>query len=228
MFWKKNCIYCSHNNVYQLNDGMLKCGNCKKKYSPSRINKIITLIYAFCNDESALSCSKRLHLSYVSVQGYYEKFRHLCAEICELEYNKVREKSCEYEEYFYLEHSKRKENKAVFDAHNFLTFDYERHIYNILMPPLKKYKQQFLEDNLENVYANEFSRFKRNSRIIKVSRKKNKIESFWNFLENSILHYKGVSFESFPLYLKEMEFKFNHTLEEKQNLLQDHYFKRIS
>lgn len=225
MFWLKECIYCTH-VLYKLNDGMLKCSFCKKKYSPSRVNKIFTLINAFCHDESTLSCSKRLHLSYVSVQSYYEEFRHICAEVCELQYHQVRNKSCAYEEYFYLEHSKRNKKSAVFDAHNFLSFDYYGHIYNILMPSLQKYKQQFLNDNLEQIYTHEFSKFKRKSYIIKASKQKNKIELFWKYFEYSILHYKGVSNEAFPLYLKEIEFKFNHALNQRKSVLQEYYFKR--
>ena len=94
------------------------------------------------------------------------------------------------------------------------------------MPSLQKYKHQFLQDNLENVYANEFSKFKRKSHIIKVSKFQNHIEKFWTFFEKSILHYKGISSEAFPMYLKEIEFKFNHSLEQRQEILQEHYFKR--
>ena len=227
MLWTQSCIYCQH-SLYKLNDGMLKCSSCKKKYSPSRVNKILTLISAFSTDESTLSCSKRLHLSYICVQGYYKEFRHICAEVCETQYNKVRAKECEYEEYFYLAQSKKHTNKAIFDAVNFLTFDYEGHIYNILMPSLQKYKHQFLHDNLENVYANEFSKFKRKSHIIKLSKFQNNIEKFWSFFEVSVLHYKGISNEAFPMYLKEIEFKFNHTLEQKKEILQECYFKRRS
>lgn len=221
---QKVCIYCNQ-HLYKLNDGMVKCSHCKKKYSPARVQKVLTLIDAFSQDKSALAISKELHISYVSVQQYYEQFRHLCAKLCEDEYEHIRSKQCSYEEYFYLERSKRKLDKAVFDARNFLTFDYEGHIYNIVMPSLYKYKQQFLADNLEDVYSREFASFKRNSRIIKVSRLQNKIERFWSFLEISILHYKGVSYEAFPFFLKEIEFKFNHTEQENSHLLRQHYYR---
>jgi transposase-like protein len=221
---QKVCIYCNQ-HLYKLNDGMVKCSHCKKKYSPARVQKVLTLIDAFSQDKSALAISKELHISYVSVQHYYEQFRHLCAKLCEDEYEHIRSKQCSYEEYFYLERSKRKLDKAVFDARNFLTFDYEGHIYNIVMPSLYKYKQQFLADNLEDVYSREFASFKRNSRIIKVSRLQNKIERFWSFLEISILHYKGVSYEAFPFFLKEIEFKFNHTEQESSHLLRQHYYR---
>lgn len=224
MRWLNECIYCNH-KLYQLGDGMLKCSACKRKYSPKRINKIMTLIDCFCKDTNALQTSKQLKLSYVSIHKYYDIFRLLCARICEMEYELSREKPCEYEEYFYLEQSKRNDRLAVFDAHNFLTFDYENHIYTLVMPTLQRYKQQFIDDNLENVYNSEFNKFKRKSRIIKVSKHLNKIVNFWEYFEKFILNYKGISTENFPLYLKEAEFKFNHTLEAQKMLLQKHYFE---
>jgi len=225
MKWSRECIYC-HYPLYHLSDGMLKCSRCKAKYSRNRLNKIMNLIHCFCYDENALQASKRLHLSYVSVHKYYNIFRQECAKICENDYNRLREKTCEYEEYYYLEHSKRNDKQAVFDAHNFLTFDYEGHIYTIVMPTLQKYRQQFINDKLEEIYAGEFIRFKRKSRIINLSTHLNKIVKFWNYFEHAILMYKGVSVESFPFYLKEIEFKFNYDLEHRERLLEASYFAR--
>ncbi len=224
MKWLTKCIYCQ-NQLYLLKDGMLKCSACKSKYSPERVNKVITLIHSFCHDENALQASQRLNLSYVSVHKYYNAFRLECAQICEDAYLSVREKPCEYEEYFYLEKSKRNKKQAVFDAHNFLTFDYEGHLYTIVMPTLQKYRQQFIDDNLEDLYASEFARFKRKSRIINVSKHLNKIVEFWNFFETSILTYKGVSNENFPLYLKELEFKFNYDTQRQKELLAQSYYR---
>lgn len=226
MKWLQTCLYC-HNPLYQLGDGMLKCSSCKKKQSPERINKIMTLIYAFVQDENAYSASKRLKLSYVSTHRYYETFRTLCARICEDEYEEVREKPCEYEEYFYIEKSKRHKPSAVFEAQNFLTFDYDEHLYTIVMPSMKKYRQQFINDNLEDVYATEIARFKRQSRIIKVSKRYNNIVLFWDFFERSIVRYKGITQEYFPYYLKEMEFKFNHTATQQRSLLEHYYFRNL-
>jgi len=225
MKWLQECLYCQH-SLYQLGDGMLKCSHCKKKQSPERINKVIMLINCFSSDETALSASKRLGLSYVSVHNYYDNFRRLSALICESQYEAIRHLSCEYEEYFYLEQSKRQKKSAIFDAHNFLSFDYEGHLYNIIMPSLQQYRQQFTEDHLEDVYNSEFMRFKRKSRIIKVSKRYNHIVKFWEYFEASIVRYKGVSNATFAYYLKEIEFKFNHNKVRQQTLLEEAYFTR--
>ena len=226
MEWLRQCISCK-SDVYFLGDGRTKCIKCHKKISLQKLNKISTLIQCFIEDESALSVSKRLHLSYVSVQKYYDKFRFLSAQICEREYESLRNLQCEYEEYFYLESSKSLEREAVFDAHNFLTFDYANHIYTILLPSLHQYKMQMIEDNIQGAYIDEFIKFKRLSRIIKVNRYLNNIVHFWEYFEKSILKYKGVSDEKFAYFLKEIEFKYNHSKERAKDLLKEEYFKGL-
>lgn len=221
------CVYCG-GPLYRLGDGMLKCSRCRKKSSPRRIEKILTLITAFANDETASYAAEKLGFSYASVHGFYSDFRRLCARICEYEYEGRRHIPCEYEEYFYLEQAKRRRPNAVFDAHNFLTFDYGGHIYTIVMPSLTQYREQFIEDDLESVYAAEFARFKRQSRLIKISSRHNDIVRFWDYFENSILRYKGVGSENFPYFLKEMEFKFNHPAARRKEMLAEHYFKEFA
>lgn len=220
---KNICIYCA-SPLYQLQDGNVKCSKCKKKYSPTRIHQIKKTINAFCSDENALTASKSLGLSYVSVLKYYQKFRHLCAQYCEAQYNLHRDIQTQYEEYLYIEKSKRHDKTAIFDSHNFLTFSYGERVYTLLMPSLGMFKQQFIEDNLENVYHKEFSKFMRTSKIIKISEHDNAITKFWHYFEHSITAFKGVSREHFPYYLKEAEFKFNIPLMERSAILEELWF----
>ena len=224
MLWINECLYC-HNFAYTLSDGRVKCSKCFKKISLEKINKIMLLIYAFVDGESALNLSKRTKLSYSSVQKYYHQLRLLSAAICEEEYEKIRMQQCEYEEYYYLENSKKHKREAIFDAHNFLTFDYSEHIYTILMPSLQQYKKQFLEDNVAGGFIEEFNSFKRKTRIIKVEKHFNNIVSFWEYFESNVLKYKGMKNDSFIYFLKECEFKYNHTIEEAIELLIENYFK---
>ncbi len=227
MQWLEACPVCG-NSYYRLGDGMLKCRGCGRKQSPRRLRRVADLIDAFVADESAAAAAKRLGVSYPAVHRHFGTLRRLCARICEQEYEQRRDQPCEYEEYFYLERSKRSRPEAVFDAQNFLTFDYDGHLYTIVMPSLHQYRHRFIDDDLTPVYAAEFARFKRQSRIIKISSRHNNIVRFWDYFEKSIVRYKGVSDETFPLYLKEMEFKFNHSPETARTLLREHYFRSPS
>lgn len=129
-------------------------------------------------------------LSYVSVQRYYGLFRLYAARIYEDEYETLRHRPCEYEKYFYLKRSKRHRREAVFDARNFLTFDYEGYLYHC--------------------HADDAAQQDRAVR---------------DYFESAILTHKGVSTENFPLYLKEIEFTFNHSVPMQKTLLERYYFR---
>lgn len=203
---------------------MVKCSVCKKKYSPTRVHQIKSLIALFCNDFNAFEASKSSGLTYATVLKYYQKFRHLSAEYCEAQYHIHRTQEIQYEEYLYIEKSKRRDKTAVFDSHNFLTFGYADQVYTLLMPSLGIFKQQFLEDNLEELYYKEFSKFMRTSKIIKISEHDNIIEKFWHYFEQFITPFKGVSSEHFPYYLKEAEFKFNTPAQHRAPIIEQLYF----
>lgn len=224
MLWLTRCLICNH-SLYLLRDGRVKCSKCEKKLSLHKVNKVITLIQCFVENESALSVSKRLHIAYASVQKYYETFRLLAAHICEKEYEQKRSGSCEYEEYLYLESSKKLNRQAIFDAQNFITFDYDNHIYTLLLPSLHRYKQQMIQDNIHTPYIEAFKSFQRENKIVKVSKYFNNIVKFWDYLEHAIRPYKGVNAEKFAYFLKEFEFKYNHTKEDAKDLLTQAYFQ---
>lgn len=215
----EHCIYCSQ-PLYRLNDGMVKCSSCKKKYSPKKYLNDLQIIHAFCDDLSALRVSRMFHINYLTVKKRFDRFRWLIAAYQEECYLSRDCEVSEYEEYFYLEASKRHDPKSIFDAHNFLTFDYGGLIYTLLMPSLQRHKEQFLADGLEENYYKEFNKYLRINRISKLQRRENRITRFWDFFEHFILRYKGVSDEYFPYYLKEAEFKFNHPPQRQREILE--------
>jgi hypothetical protein len=204
---------------------MVKCSVCKKKYSPSKANTIIRLIELFCTDKNALNASKICEINYATSLKYYQSFRKLIIKHCEIQYHFYRTQESQYEEYLYLEKSKRHKKEAIFDSHNFLTFAYGEYVYTILMPSLGMYKQQFLEDNLEEIYFKEFSKFMRTSKLIKITEHDNVITRFWHYFETYITTFKGVSDDFFPYYLKEAEFKFNTPIQERSKVLEHLYFR---
>ena len=100
-----------------------------------------------------------------------------------------------------------------------MTFNYEDKVYNLLMPTLHKYKHQFLDDEIEESYFKKFSTFMMMNKISKIEKKENIIASFWIFFEESIIKYKGINKENFFYYLKEIEFKFNYSIEQQKDIL---------
>ena len=212
------CPYC-HGNLYRLSGGMCKCAACRKKFSPKKLLRDFDVIARFCRGETARKASKETGMSYQSVTARYARLRLLAAAHLEAAYEAERDTIGEFEEYIYLEASKRHDKRHIFDAHNFITFDYGGRVYNLLMPSLRRFKQEFIDDGLERLYYEQFSRFLRIHRIAKVEKNQNTITAFWDFFETQIARYKGIRPENFPYYLKEAEFKFNYDEEEQIEIL---------
>ncbi|WP_457598441.1 transposase [Hydrogenimonas sp.] len=203
------CIHC-RGSVYRLGNGMLRCPRCAKTYSPRKVERQLKLAEAFCRDLTAREAARSLGLNYVTAKRFYDRVRRLLLADLERSYIDHREDVVEYDEYLYLDHAKRRDKKYIFDAHNFLTFDYGGKVYNILMPSLERYKSTFLSDGLDEVYYREFSRFLKIHRIAKLRSIDNTIVRFWEYFDQFMKKYKGVGRDSFIYYLKEAEFKFNY------------------
>lgn len=212
-----NCIYCNSKKLYKLKSGQLKCSYCKKKFSSKKITQRNMIVKYFCENYTANQTAKKLHINYATVKKQYDKFRELILAFSEQEYTNKDIK--QYDEYIYLEKSKKKIKENIFDAQNFITFNYENKIYNLLMPNLNRYKEQFLDDGMEVVYFKEFSKFMMFNKISKIQKSENIIQRFWYYFEEEMLKYKGIDKENFILYLKECEFKFNYTKDEAIKIL---------
>jgi len=212
------CPYCNHCITYALKTEQRKCAKCKKKFSPKVIKRKIDIINSFCQNKSASQTAKEYNLNYTTVKKKYDLFRKLIANYLEKAYQN--HQTQEYNEYIYLAKSKKKIKENIFDAQNFLTFSYgDNKVYNLLMPNLHRYKQQFLSDGADEIYFKEFSRFMMFNKIAKIKQRENIITRFWEFFENSMLKYKGVNNDNFFYYLKECEFKFNYLKEEQIKIL---------
>ena len=206
------CIYCNNENLYKLKSGQLKCAKCKKKFSPKKIQTDSEIIECFINDLTANQSAKKLNMSYVTVKKRYELFRSLIANFLEEQY--ANKDVIEYDEYIYLQKSKKKIKENIFDAQNFLTFHYDDKVYNLLMPNLNRYKSSNIK---------EFSKFMMMNKISKTKKGENLITQFWIFFENSILKYKGINDDNFFFYLKEIEFKFNYSQQVQTKTLSNLY-----
>ncbi len=201
-----NCPFCGATKLYRLSTGQLKCSKCKKKFSPKRLQRQEAIIECFCQGLSAHRCAQKLQLNYLTIQRHFYHFRQIIASFMELDFAAKRTTKA-FDEYIYLPKSKRKDKRYIFDAFNFLTFNYDDKIYNLLLPDLARYKPAFLEDGLEDIYFKEFERFLRRSHI--QSSQDELIRSFWRYFESFITKYRGVNRQNFFYYLKEAEFRFS-------------------
>jgi transposase-like protein len=201
------CPACLNQKLYSLANGYKKCAVCKKKFSPEKRKRENAIVECFCQNKPANLCAKELGVHYLTVEKRYRLFRQIIARFMQDEFDN-KTQTIAFEEYIYLPRSKRGKKEAIFDGINFLTFNYDQKIYNILMPDLTRYKTPFLADGLEEVYYKEFERFLRYGKIQSNSVDP-LIRSFWDYFEEFLLQFKGIKKENFFFYLKEAEFRFN-------------------
>ena len=215
------CPYCNSKILYKLSSGQLKCSGCKRKFSAKKLQRDRDVISLFCQDCTAKESAQKLQLNYITVKKRYEDFRRLIAQY--LEDNYIGKEIVEYDEYIYLEKSKKRVDENIFDAQNFLTFCFDDKVFNLPMTDLSQYKREFLDDGLDKAYFKEFSKSMMLNKIAKIQKLDNTITKFWLYFEKSILKYKGIKKENFFYYLKEIEFKFNYTKEEQKSILEKLY-----
>jgi len=174
------------------------------------MQRLRRLAAAMCRHQSAKEAAEELRISYQTAKSAFDRMRRLMLQRLELDYEAARDRIEEYEESLYLDHNKRRDKRHIFDAHNYLIFDYGERVYTILMPSLSRYKQAFVADGLEEQYWKEFSRFLTRHRIAKLQKRDNTIERFRRYLDTYMKPYRGVDREQFIYYLKAAEFCFNY------------------
>ncbi len=211
------CPQCRSNRLYRLQNGYFKCALCAKKFSPKKRARDFAIMECFCQNLTALECAKEHKLHYLTVEKRYITFRQKIAHFMQKEFDN-KNQTIAFEEYIYLPRYKQNNKEAIFDGVNFLTFNFDGKIYNILMPDLARYKTSFLADGLGEIYYKEFERFLRYGKI-KSQSIDPLIRSFWDYLEELLAQYKGIKKENFFYYLKEAEFKFSYNCKKFQRIL---------
>jgi len=206
------CIFCN-SPTYTLKNGYKKCKVCKRKFSPQKLERKQNILNCFCKDYTANRCAKALGLNYITVQKEYQQIRKKIALFMEeafLNKNEI----IEYNEYIYLPKAKQNIKENIFDGFNFLTYNFDNKIYNILLPSLKRYKPILLEDNADEVYYKELEKFLLSWHLSN-SKNSSLIKEFWQYFEEFMLKFNGINSDNFIFYLKEAEFKFNGGCEKK-------------
>lgn len=190
-----------------LKNNYIKCGACGKKYSLKKLQKDMRIIELFCENFTAKEVQRELHVNYITIHSRYVLFRKLILRYLDQQHEQSSNLPQEYDEYIYCK------NNNLFEAQNFLTFTHHNQkVYNVMLPSLYKFKAN-------NHTPKELKKFLFLNKIAKLQSKHSHINKFWHFLETLLKQYKGVTSEHFIYFLKEAEFKFNHTQKEQKTIL---------
>ena len=201
------------------------------------------VLYYFYLEISARKSSKELNLNYKTIQSRFMQFRRLIAEYCNQEAKKLNGEVEIDESYF---GGKRKGNRGRGAANKTIVFGilerkgkiYTKIVENVsaetLMTEIKNKTQKgsvFYTDGWKS-YASLEQYGKHNvidhdkELVDKNHNHINGIEGFWSFAKERFHKYHGIDKQNYPLYVKEMEFRFNHRNESVFNLLFDICIRR--
>ncbi len=200
------CIYCHHPYTYLLGNGQRKCGKCKRKFSLAKLEREQKLREAFVSLQSATETARTHKMHIATVLRYYDRFRNHIIRQCEADYEAHSHLVREYDEYLYLPKSL-DPKEDIRKVKHFLTLAYEGKVYNLMMPSITRLGLD-TTDKDDRKLLEKYLTFRT---ISKLSKERSTIREFWEYFESFICKYKGVSDEKFIYYLKEAEWRFNHS-----------------
>lgn len=212
---KKACIYCNAHKLYRVSKTQYRCPHCKRTWSHQKQQQEASILEAFLNNFSAKKASTELHLNYATVQKRYEKYR-LILSLESQKFYHISAACEEYDEYYYLPSSKKKNAEHLFDAIGILGMLYDDKVHTLLLPD---HFETLKYDDVAMQEKEAYAKFLHQHKIAHLESFDSKLDHFWRFLETSLHRFKGISKANFIYYLKEVEFKFNYTKDEQRTIL---------
>jgi len=245
-FWLgRKCVFCGHRKLWKTRRKYLKCRYCKKQKGLRKLRRELSIVVGFAEQQSALALAKELGASYHAVTRIYQRIRELLFHLCEVEGARLSGEIEIDESYF---GGKRKGQRGRGAAGKSIVFGllerdgrvYTRVVSNVsaetLLDIIRKKTRKgsvYYTDTFKSY--NSLRRWGKHHRLnhskafaYKGKNHINGIEGFWSFAKRKLYNYHGVSKSNFVLYLKEMEWRYNHRKENLLKLLLDVYFGYVS
>jgi len=236
-FLGRKCIFCNKYGLYKLTDKRVKCKHCKKKYSLLKLKKDLQILYYFYLEISARRAANELNLDYKVIHRKFMHFRKCISNYC---INNIDKSKGEFEldeSYF---GGKRKGNRGRGANNKAIVFGILERKGQVHTVIVKDVSAETLMNEIKNktrkgsvFYTDKWRSYNSLEQYGKhnvIDHGKefvinhnhiNGIEGFWSFAKERFHKYHGISKTNYPLYIKEMEFRFNHRNENVYNLLID-------
>lgn len=242
----KKCVYCGSFKVSRTARGYIKCQLCKKQKSLKKIRMEIGIVTGFYQQQPAYRLANDLGTNYQTVTRVYQRLRSAIYHTAELEGSKM-SGEIELDECYFG--GKRKGKRGRGAAGKSIVFGlleragrvYTRVVEGVSADDLMSIIRQKTKKG--SVYCTDtfksYNSLKRLGKHLTVNHSKslvdkktknhiNGIEGFWSFAKHILYNYRGVSKFHFPMYLKEVEYRYNHRSENLFKLLLSIYFGYVS
>jgi len=240
----RKCVYCGSFAVCRTHRGYTKCQRCGRQKGGRLLRRELKIIIAFYQQQPAYRVANDLGINYKGVTRVYQRLREALYHLCELEAGKLKGE-IELDEAYFGGHRKGKRGRGA--AGKSIVFGllerngrvYTRVVESVSAEELMQHIHE--KTRKGSVYFTDTFRsyrsLKRYGKHYTISHGKkfpktknhiNGIEGFWSFAKHILYNYRGVSKYHFPLYLKEVEYRFNHRNENLLKLFINIYFGYVS
>jgi len=217
----KLCIYCNATLLYTKSPTQRYCVTCKRSWSVRKVQRDDEVLNAFLQNNTIYECSTNLHLNYITVKKIYHKIRLLLCTYSQERYLNQPNTFSEYDEFYYLPHTKQKNARFFLDGVGIFGMAYESWVYTLLLPDQLTPFKRLIEDETDLEGSNEaYARYLNHHKVTHIKSFEHRLGAFWNYFETFMCAFKGVKKENIFYYLKEAEFKFNYTKEQQHAILQ--------
>jgi len=244
-FRGRKCIFCGSFKVYKTRRGYVKCGKCNHQKSLKQLRKEIAIITGFYQLQPAYRLAIDLAIDYQSVTRVYYRMREAIYHVAELEAGKLKGEIEIDEAYFGGRRKGKRGRGASGKSIVFGLLERDGKVYtkvveqvtaDELMAHIRKHTRKgsvYYTDTFRSY--NSLKRWGKHHRLNHSKRFTwrdknhiNGIEGFWSYAKHILYNYRGVSKYHFPMYLKEVEYRFNHRKENLFKLFLHIYFGYVS
>jgi transposase len=242
----RKCIFCGSFKVNKTARGYVKCSLCSKQKSLSKLRREIAIIKGFYQQQPAYRLASDLNLDVKVVTRIYQRLREVLFHTAELEGAKLSGEIELDESYF---GGKRKGLRGRGAAGKSIVFGllerdgrvYTKVVEDVTAETLMAHIAQHTRKG--SVYFTDafrgYQSLQRYGKHHIVNHSKefvnkntknhiNGIEGFWSYAKHILYNYRGVSRYHFPMYLKEIEYRYNHKDDNVFKLLLKLYFSYVS
>jgi transposase len=242
--WGRKCVFCGSFQLNRTRRGYVKCQSCGLQKSMKKLRREISILQGFYQQVPAYRLAGDLEVDVKVVTRVYQRLRQILYHVAELEgmSNKLSGEVEMDESYF---GGRRKGKRGRGAAGKSIVFGLLERDGRVYTKVVEDVSAETLMAHIRSktrkgsVYFTDafrgYQSLRRYGKHHTVSHQKslvdmktknhiNGIEGFWSFAKHILYNYRGVSKYHFPMYLKEVEYRFNHRDENLFKLFLFHYF----
>jgi len=242
----RKCIFCGSFKVNRTSRGYTKCRLCHGVKSLRKLKREIEIMKGFYQQIPAYRLAQDLGMDIKVITRVYQRLREALFHVTELEAGKLKGE-IELDEAYFGGRRKGKRGRGARGksiVFGLLERDgrvYTKVVENVTAEELMHHIRA--KTRKGSVYYTDafrgYQSLKRYGKHHTVNHSKslvdkktknhiNGIEGFWSYAKHILYNYRGVSKYYFPMYLKEIEYRFNHRGENLFKLFITLYFGYVS